>query len=165
MEELRCTGEQKGDTMNKLITSAVTLAAAAGIGLTSMGAASASPVPATSAPKIQTYYGGWHGHSWKIRPSTVYFGGGAGYSAPRARHLLWTSYGQTSARATGQWFQDTCNPNCAKGGYWVSGDFRFYGVFNHAGPGRNFGNAEVTWGKHSSFHLWITSAGNWNWND
>jgi len=143
-------------------------AAALGIGATAAvvttAPASASTVRATAGkPKIQTEPTGWHGHGWKIRPGSVYFGGGASFAAPRARHLHWTYYGQRGAYARGQWFMDTCRPNCARGGYWVSAGAHFYGVYNHAGPGWNFGNARITYGHHSTFHLWIDSAGDWNW--
>ena len=157
--------------MNKTITSLFV----AGTMLTGLGAttaAGASTTPAASLPKIQTSSpsgdGGWHSHAWRIRPGAVYFGGGASFAGPRSRHLHWTHYSQHSARATGQWWQDTCRPNCAKGGYWVSAIFRFYGVFNHSGPGRNFGNAEVRVTSGHAVrgwptHLWIDSAGDWNW--
>lgn len=140
----------------------------AGLGATT--AANASTTPAASLPKIQTSSpaggGGWHSHAWRVRPGAVYFGGGASFAGPRSRHLHWTRYGQHSARARGQWFQDTCRPDCAQGGYWVGADFRFYGVFNHSGPGRNFGNVMVTvtaghpvrgW----PTHLWINGPGWW----
>ena len=39
----------------------------------------------------------------------------------------------------------------------------FYHVFNHAGPGRNFGEVRVTWpGWH--WHAYIDGRGQWNWN-
>jgi hypothetical protein len=61
---------------------------------------------------------------------------------------------------------DSCRPTCAAGGYWINAGADFYGVFNHRGPGLNFGNVKITWnqhGKRHSMHLWIDSAGQWNW--
>ena len=127
-------------------------------------AVSASAAPASSLPKIQTGTGlpaSWH-HTWKVRPGYVYFGEGAGYSAPRMKSIRWSYYGQGGARAAGRWWVDNCRPTCVQAGYWVTARAHFYHVFNHAGPGRNFGEVRVTWpGWH--WHAYIDSRGQWNW--
>lgn len=150
--------------MKKIISIAGLVSASA----ISLGVAAAStPVAqASSVPRIQTQPTGWHGHGWKIRPGAVYFGGGASFAAPRSRHLHWTSWGH----ARGQWFIDSCRPDCAKGGRWVSARFHFYDTHSHAGPGRYFSNVKVSsrqtvrgW----PTHLWIVNhgrlGGDWNW--
>jgi hypothetical protein len=157
--------------MNKIAAgiSAATMLTGLGLGtIITTAPASASAIQAASSkPKIKTHTEvpgtAWHdAQAWKTRPGSVFFGGGASYAAPRVRHLHWTSYGQHSAHARGQWWRDNCRPNCLQGGHWVSAGMRFYGVHNHAGPGRYFSNVRVTYG-HSTFHLWIDSAGDWNW--
>lgn len=162
------------NVMRRTAAAAVTtLALGGGMAATaSVASASASAAQTTASrplPKIQTgtrQPAGWN-RSWQVRPGYIYFGGGAGYSAPRIKDLHWSYYGQVSADARGRWFRDTCNPDCAAGGYWVNGNAYFYGVFNHRGPGRNFGNVNVTWtqrGHHYSMHLWIDSRGQWDWS-
>ncbi len=145
---------------------AITILAAAGVVAADVAVAlSASATPASSLPKIQTGIAApanWH-HTWKVRPGYVYFGEGAGYSAPRMKSIHWSYYGQDGARATGRWWFDPCKPDCARGGYWVTARAHFYHVFNHAGPGRNFGEVGVTWpGWH--WHAYIDSRGQWNWH-
>ena len=142
--------------INRRITAgAAGLALAAGLGLGAVPASAAS-VP---LPKIQTTYGGWY-HGWTVRPGTIYFGEGAGAAAARLKDLRWTSYGHTSAWASGKWWIDNCKPDCAQAGYWVKASVHAYDIFNHRGPGRNFGEIRVTWhnGRWSDY---INSKGDW----
>lgn len=147
-----------------------TLAAATGTavmllaGLATTAPAMASPGGAASSsgtplPKIQTSPLGWY-HGWKVRPGYVYFGGGAGYSAPRIEHVRWTYYNRHSAWAKGKWLLDTCKPSCAAGGYFVNATAHFYDVFNHAGPGRNFAKVTVWW-HQGRWSAYIDGRGQW----
>jgi hypothetical protein len=127
----------------------------------SAASVAASASASRSLPRIQTGPLGWY-HGWRVRPGYVYFGGGAGYSAPRIRQIHWTSYTQQGAWARGRWLLDTCSPSCALGGYWVNARARFYHVFNHAGPGRNFGQVTVTW-RGGRWSAYINARGQWAW--
>jgi hypothetical protein len=131
------------------------LALAATLGLGAVPA-SASSVP---LPKIQTDYTGWY-HGWRVRPGSIYFGMGAGGAAPRLAALHWTSYGQSGAWANGKWWIDDCKPNCAQAGYFVPARVHAYDVFNHRGPGRNFGEIRVTW-RNGRWFNYINSKGDW----
>jgi hypothetical protein len=152
----------------RIARSAAAIGAAGGVAF-SLGVATpvlaqsvAAAAPASRPlPKIQTGPDGWY-HGWKVRPGYVYFGGGASFSAPRIKQVHWTAYTQHGAWANGRWLLDTCKPDCALGGYWVNARAHFYHVFNHAGPGRNFGQVTVTWrgGKWSAY---INSRGQWVW--
>jgi hypothetical protein len=135
-------------------------------------AASAAPA-ARHLPKIQTAPSGWHSSSWKVRPSAVYFGGGASFAGPMSRHLSWVRYGNSTAYARGQVWVDYCKPSCAGAGHWARAVLYFYGVYSHSGPGRNFGNARVYyWTRHgkkapyvgTGGRFFIMSNGDWNWN-
>ena len=138
-------------------------------GILSTTAAVADPAPANhshSAPRIQTYSPyGWHiaHNSWKIAPASVYFGGGAGFSAPRVKNIHWTYYrhgGAYSAHA--RWFVDNCNPDCAAAGHYVNGRVFFHDTQYHSGPGWNFSEFTAHW-QGGTFHAYIDSAGQWNW--
>ncbi len=133
-------------------------------GLATTAPAIASPSAAatsasTALPKIQTEPLGWY-HGWKVRPRSVYFGGGAGYSAPRIEHVRWIYYNRHSAWATGRWLLDTCNPDCAQGGYYVNATAHFYEVLSHPGPGRNFALVTVWW-HHGRWSAYIDGRGQW----
>jgi hypothetical protein len=148
--------------VTKITTTAVLAASLVSAGGIAAGTATAAP--ARLLPKIQTGTsgvppGGWH-HGWKVRPGFVYFGGGASFSSPRVKSLRWSQYGQHSARAGGKWWIDNCKPTCASGGHWVAAQVHFYHVFNHSGPGRNFGEVRVTWHGHA-WHSYINRYGRW----
>jgi hypothetical protein len=117
---------------------------------------------AASLPKIQTTPLGWY-HGWKVRPRNVYFGGGAGFSAPRIDSLRYTHYNGHSAGGYGRWLLDSCEPDCAEGGHFVTAHVKFYGLFYHKGPGLNFGYARVSW-HHRGYHtalIYINGKGQW----
>ena len=148
--------------ISKITATAVVTASTVAAGLAVAGTATAAA--ARSLPKIQTGAMpplGWH-HSWAVRPGYVYFGEGAGYAAPRMKSIHWSYYGQGGARAAGRWWLDNCKPSCVQAGYWVSARAHFYHVFNHAGPGRNFGEVRVTW-RGGHWYAYIDGRGQWNW--
>lgn len=118
-----------------------------------------SPASASSLPKVQTagMGGNWH-QTWRVRPSTVYFG--AHFLIKRLRY---TYYSQHSAYARGRLFLDTCRPDCAHGGYYVNAGAYFHGVFYHTGPGRHFKYLKLTWHKHTKL-MRINSSGSWTWH-
>lgn len=94
-----CGAVERGHGMNRTSTIAATAVAAVSTiagGVTVAGTAKAAE--ANSLPKIQTGTGvppyGWH-RTWKVRPGYIYFGEGAGYSAPRMK----ASAGRTTGRA------------------------------------------------------------------
>jgi hypothetical protein len=151
----------------------IATAALAALALGGGAAVVVAPVPASAAslPKIQTTWpgltgnppheaSGWHHGRWRVRPGSIYFGEGAGGAAPDLKSLHWTSYGQSGARAHGKWWLDNCVPNCAQGGHWVKASVRAHDVFDHRGPGRNFGKIRVTW-HGGRFSDYINSKGAW----
>jgi hypothetical protein len=108
-------------------------------------------------PKIQTDgFGNWH-TAWRVRPAAVGFG-----MHFLIKNVRYSSYGQRSAYGHGRLEVDSCRPNCVKGGHWVKATAHFFHVFDHAGPGRNFGNLRLRWHHHTML-LWITSRGQWQW--
>ena len=137
-----------------------------GLATTAPAIASTSVTASSSArvlPKIQAGIapGGssWY-YGWKVRPRYVYFGGGAGYSAPRIKNVRWIYYNRHSAWATGRWLLDTCNPDCAQGGYFVNATAHFYDVVSHPGPGRNFAKVTVWW-RDGRWSAYIDGRGEW----
>jgi len=136
------------------------------LGATGLGTASASASarPTTSVtssrslPKVQAdgMGGNWHSRTWRVRPRTIGFG--ADYVIMRIR---WTSW--TGRNAYGRGYRISCagaaGP-CRNGNVTL----HLYGVFDHSGPGRNFGNLRYS-GRHvRPQHLWINSHGYWWWN-
>jgi hypothetical protein len=122
----------------------------------------ATPATASSSPlpKIQTLeFGTWHS-GWKVRPDEIVFG-----SYFLIENLRYSSYGQRSATATGRLDISSCQPDCAKAAHFVTAHASFYGVFDHAGSGRNFGYLKLSWdnGRDGKV-LWINSRGQWDWN-
>jgi hypothetical protein len=141
----------------------------AGLGMTT--AASAAPVAhhgvtsSRSLPKLQTDgFGRWHSNTWRVRPGTIVFG-----TLYYMKHIRWTSWTQTGAYGRGRLIA------CAgEAGPCVRATVKIHAwdVFNHPGPGLNFGDLRYT-SKHSlnpigggrgrSRFLWINSRGNWWW--
>lgn len=122
--------------------------------------AAAAPALASTLPKIQRdEFGTWH-RGWQVRPLGIVFGS---YFEIYRLHYLY--YSRRSALAHGRLVYSTCNPDCAEGSYAASATARFWDVFDHAGPGRNFGYLRITWyhhGHHTKV-LWIDSHGQWWW--
>ncbi len=103
--------------------------------------------------------GNWHG-VWRVRPATVGFG-----SDYFLKSLRYQSDNGRHAYAHGKLFIDDCRPNCARAGYFANATAYFWHVFNHRGPGRNFGDLRLRWGRHlqHSRLLWINGHGEWWW--
>ena len=83
--------------------------------------------------------GNWHG-VWRVRPATVGFG-----SDYFLKSLRYQSDNGRHAYAHGKLFIDDCRPNCARAGYFANATAYFWHVFNHRGPGRNFGDLRLRW--------------------
>lgn len=145
--------------LRKAITRIVMLlmAVALGVGLLLPAAGSAS---ASSLPKIQTagMGGSWSG-VWRVRPGAVAFG-----AHFLIKNLRYRDYTGSKAYAHGRLLIDRCRPNCVTGGHYVNATAYFWDVFNHSGPGKNFGYLRLRWGRHRSMLLWINGAGGWSWN-
>lgn len=138
--------------MKRLVATLAVVMSVLTLALTTVGPASAS-----SLPKIQTNgFANWHS-GWKVRPGEIVFG-----THFFIAHLQYSHYNQTSALAHGRLLWDTCQPTYVQGGRHYNATARFYDVFNHSGPGRNFGYLRLTW-PHHSLLLWIDSAGQWLW--
>jgi hypothetical protein len=150
--------------MKKIIISVVTLAATVGVGLTGAGAAFASTTPASasvtsnsrSLPKAQVdgMGGNWHSGTWRIRPRDIGFG--AEYEIVRIRWSSWTNQG---ARGRGHLILCTGAVGRCHNGVV---NIHLYGVFNHSGPGRNFGNLRYSGSRVHPRHLWINDRGYWS---
>jgi hypothetical protein len=149
--------------MNKLkkLASTIALGAMSAGGVAIMaGTASASTTPAhaitnRSLPKVQEngMDGNWR-HEWRVRPGYIAFG--ADYIIERIR---WSSWTQHSAYGRGHLIACAgASGPCHNGVV----DIHLYSVFSHSGPGRNFGNLQYS-GSHYK-HLWIGSAGSWDWS-
>jgi hypothetical protein len=80
------------------------------------------------------------------------------------KDLRYSHYNGHSAFATATLLVDNCRPNCVTGGHYVKATAYFYDVFDHKGPGRNFGYLRLRWDhrRHSTL-LWIDSEGQWWW--
>lgn len=138
--------------MKRLVATLAVIISVLTIALITVGSASA-----TSLPKIQSNgFGNWHS-GWKVRPGQIVFG-----TNFLIKNLRYSHYSQTSSLARGRLLWDTCQPTCASGGKYYNATADFYEVFNHGGPGRNFGYLRLTWPHHSML-LWIDSAGQWLW--
>jgi hypothetical protein len=144
----------------KIILVRLAVALAAAMTLIGLALPAAGPASASSLPKIQTagMGGNWSG-TWRVRPGLVAFG--AHFLVQNLRYRYYTA---GHAYAHGRLLVDRCRPNCVSGGHYVNATAYFWDVFNHRGPGNNFGSLRLRWGKHRSMLLWINGAGAWQWS-
>lgn len=166
------TVSTEGGTMKIFRSLAVAVAAGAMAlgeagGVAPVTSATASVASSRSAPRIQTMspygWGTRHGN-WKVRPGTVYFGGGTSLCAAIIKHVHWTSYGRNSAYAAHvrAWLDRGPGP-CASSGHWVNARAYFYGPAYHSGPGWNFSEVVITY-QHGGTYLreYINRRGQWD---
>jgi hypothetical protein len=153
----------------KLASAAGAAVMVLGLGMTTAAsAASAAPYAVTSRrslPKLQTDgFGTWRSNTWHVRPGAIYFG-----SLYYVERIHWTNWTRTGAYGRGRLIA------CAgEAGPCVRANVNIHAwdVFDHSGPGLNFGYLRYT-SKHSlnpivggagrSRLLWINSRGNWWW--
>ena len=141
--------------MRRFLAVTSTVVSLLGAGLIASGTADASALP-----KIQSdgWSGNWH-QSWKVRPRTIVFG-----SYYFIKDLRYGHYNRHSAWATGRLFIDNCQPDCAQSGHFVAATADFWDVFDHKGPGLNFGYLSLKWdGGRRSRLMWIDSLGEYWW--
>jgi hypothetical protein len=94
-----------------------------------------------------------------VRPRTIVFG-----SYFFIKDLRYGHYNRHSAWATGRLFIDNCQPDCAQSGHFVAATGDFWDVFDHKGPGLNFGYLSLKWdGGRRSRLMWIDSLGEYWW--
>jgi hypothetical protein len=150
-----------GTIFGTVVAGVASLAVLGTTGGAAIGTSAPARASATSSrplPKVQTagMSGSWHGGTWRVRPRTVAFG-----ALYEVRRIKWSSW--TGGNAFGRGHLVACasevRPTGCHNGVV---NIHLYGVFNHAGPGRNFGNLKYS-GSHSK-HLWINSQGSWTWN-
>ena len=129
--------------------------------LLAAGLIASGTAEAAALPKIQSdgWTGNWH-RAWKVRPQSIVFG-----SYYFIKDLRFTRYNRHSAWAKGKLFIDNCQPDCAQSGHFVAATAYFWDVFDHRGPGLNFGYLSLKWdsGRRSRL-LWIDSQGQYWWN-
>jgi hypothetical protein len=141
------------------------------LGVGTVPASSAAPVTHNAVtsrrwlPKLQTDgFGTWHSHTWRVRPGGIDFG-----TLYYMERIHWTSWTKTGAYGRGRLIAcaGAAGP-CVRA--YVN--IHAWDLFDHSGPGRNFGYLRYTGdrslnpiigGRGRSRLLWINSRGNWWW--